>query len=237
MGIRGRTGANRRVHRCVIVLPLMLGGVACAGDDDSDVTAPPPIEAETTAATGSTTADCSDARHLVVFDVFGTLTLEDLDLSAWVANPSDEPPARTDSADVASAYYERGYELMYVTTATPDTTIGDVDVNAALTGWLDRNGFPTGDRTRLWTWDSNGNGFVSMVDELVHLGGEGVSVDAGYTDNAEVAHAMSSSGVPADALWTMGTAAGAPGTTTLPDESFGEHVAAVESLGRVCEPA
>lgn len=209
---------------------------ACAGDDDSETSAPP-LGAETTATPESTaTPLCAEARHLVVLDVFGTLTLADDDFELWADDPNDDPPVRDGAADLTTAYRELGYELLYVTTATADTTVGGVPIPEALTGWLDRNGFPSGEGTRIWTWDARGNGMVAMVDELVRLGGAGVGTDAGYTDNPEVARALSSGGVPPDTLYTLGQAAGTAGTVTLADDDLEAQVTAVRRLPMICQP-
>lgn len=237
MGNRDRSAA-RRAYRVAAALPLLLAVAGCAGDDDSQTSAPPePLDAASTATPESTTTPlCAEARHLVVFDVFGTLTLDDEEYNAWVGNPGDEPSPRAGGTDVTNAYRERGYELLYVTTATPDVTIGGMSIVEAMSGWLESNGFPTGEGTRIWTWDARGNGFVSMVDELVRLGGSGVSTDAGYTDNEEVVRALSSGGVLPDALYTFGDAAGTAGTMTLPGDDLEAHVPAVRRLGMVCQP-
>lgn len=232
---------GRRAGRLAAVAALLItAGTAgaCAGDDDSQTSAPPePLDAESTSTPESTTTPlCAEARHLVVFDIFGTLTLADQDYDAWVLNPGNEPDLRPGGAEVATVYRERGYELLYVTTATADTRIGGAQVPEALTGWLDGNGFPTGEGTRIWTWDARGSGMVAMVDELLRLGGAGVSTDAGYTDNPEVARALSSGGVTPEALYSMGQATGTPGTVTLPEDDFEAHVPTVEQLPMVCQP-
>jgi hypothetical protein len=240
MGYPGRTGL-RRARRCAIALPLVLAVVvypfaACAsGDDDSEVATPPPLDTETTGALGSTTAPpCSQARHAVAFDFLGTLTPEN-DLGAAAA-VNLELIVRPGAADVAMAYRDRGYEIVYVSTAPANFPIDGRPFVEVLTMWLGRNGFPTGDGTRVWTWDSGGDAMIAVVEELLRLEQANVTVDAAYTDDADKAHAMASGGVPAAGLWTLDAAAGTPGTTPVPDDDLVAHLATVERLGMICQP-
>jgi hypothetical protein len=241
MGYPGRTGLRRaRRYATALPLALLLAVVVCApsacasGDDDSEV-GTPPLDTATTAPLGSTTAPpCAQARHIVAFDFLGTLTPEN-DLAAAAAADL-EVPVRSGAADVATAYRDRGYEILYVSTAPANFPVGDQPLLDVLTMWLGRNGFPTGDGTRVWTWDSGGDAVVALVEELLRLGQAGVTVDAAYTDDADKAHAMASGGVPADGLWTLGAAAGTPGTTAVPDDDLVAHVATVERLGMICQP-
>lgn len=240
MGYPGRTG-RRRARRYASALPLLLAIVvgapaACAsGDDDSEVATPPPLDNETTAPNGPTTAPpCAQARHAVAFDFLGTLTPEN-DLAA-AASASLDVPVRSGAADVATAYRDRGYEIVYLSTAPGNFPVDDQPLADVLTMWLGRNGFPTGDGTRIWTWDSGGDAIVALVEELLRLEQANVSVDAAYTDDADKAHAMASGGVPTPGLWTLGAAAGTPGSTAVPDDDLVTHVATVERLGMVCQP-
>jgi hypothetical protein len=241
MGYPGRTGLRRaRRYATALPLALLLAVVVCApacasGDDDSEV-ATPPLDTATTAPLGSTTAPpCARARHAVAFDFLGTLTPE-TDLAAAAA-ANLEVPARSGAADVATAYRDRGYEILYVSTAPANFPVGDdqplVDV---MTMWLGRNGFPTGDGTRIWTWDEGGDAIVALVEELLRLEQANVTLDAAYTDDADKAHAMASGGVPPTGLWTLGAGAGTPGSTAVPDDDLVAHVATVERLGMICQP-
>ena len=242
MGYSGRTGL-RRARRYATALPLALvlavivvAPTACAsGDDDSEVAAPPPLDTATTGPLGSTTAPpCAQARHTVAFDFLGTLTPEN-DLAVAAAANLDVP-AREGAADVATAYRDRGYEILYVSTAPANFPVDDRPLVDVLTMWLGRNGFPTGDGTRIWTWDTGGDAIVALVEELLRLDQADVTVDAAYTDDADKAHALASGGVPAAALWTLGAAAGTPGSTAVPNDDLVAHVANVERLGMVCQP-
>jgi hypothetical protein len=242
MGYPGRTGL-RRARRyatapsLALLLAVAVGApAACAsGDDDSEVASPPPLDTETTAPLGSTTAPpCAQARHAVAFDFLGTLTPQN-DLAAAAAANLDVP-VRSGAADVVTAYRDRGYEILYVSTAPANFPVDDQPLVDVLTMWLGRNGFPTGDGTRIWTWDSGGDAIVALVEELLRLEQSDVTVDAGYTDDADKAHAMASGGIPAAGLWTLGAAAATPGSTAVPNDDLVAHVATVERLGMICQP-
>jgi hypothetical protein len=237
MGTRGRTGGAARRGATALLLALAVGTAACAGDDDSsEVTGPPPLEADTTAAPGSTAAPrCSDERHTVAFDIYGTLTIED-DLSVLADDSSLGLTPRLGAASVATAYRDRGYEILYVSTAPATLEVDGVPLVDAVAVWLEINDFPTGPGTRVWAWESSGDANVSFVEELLRLEQAGVSVDAGYTGNPEKAHAMSSGGIPVAGLWTLGDAAGTPGTTTVNGDDLMAHLPTVERLGMICQP-
>ncbi|HEY8526634.1 MAG TPA: hypothetical protein VIL48_16815 [Acidimicrobiales bacterium] len=235
MGHTGRTGARRARWPVAILLLLVTVASACAeGDDDGEVGVPASFDEETTATPGSTTVPpCSESRHAVVFEFLGTLTLE-RDFGAVVAEQLQVLP-RPGAAEVAAAYHERGYELVYVSTAPTNMPVGDASFVDALNLWLTQNGFPVDDRTRVWTWDATGDAVIALLEELLRMEQAGVSLDGGYTDDADKANAMASGGVPPEGLWTLGPAAGTASSTALAGDDFLAHLDTVERLGMVCQ--
>lgn len=174
---------------------------------------------------------------MVVFDFFGSLNGGVPELAAWIGDPGDQPTPRPGAAEVATAYREHGYELLYLTLVPIDTVIGDVPILDAVTAWLALNGFPAGSGAQVWAWDGQGSSpVVRAIDELVRLSTEGVSIDAGYTDNVDKANALLTGGVPTDRLFTMGAAAGQVSSSSIPGGDLAAHVATVEALERVCQP-
>ena len=125
----GQQGGQRIA--ALLLSPLLaLTAAACGGDDgDGDATVPvaPTAEAspETTQASPSTLPPCSAARHLVAFDVFGTLSLSDEDVVAWIQDPANDPDPRPGAAHLAATYRSLGYEIWYVTTMPVGVGIGD----------------------------------------------------------------------------------------------------------------
>jgi hypothetical protein len=216
-----------------LLLVAMVFSACAAGDDDSEV-ATPPLDTQTTAAQGPTTAPpCSAARHAVILDFGGTLTVAD---EATVMVEALEVAARPGSADVANAYRDRGYEILYLLVAPPDTPVGGTTLLDAFTVWLSSNGFPMGDGTRIWTWEEGEDPLVALIEELLRLEQANVTIDAAYTDDPDKAHALTSGGVPPDKLWTLGEAAGIAGTTGVSDDDLAGHLGEVETLGMICRP-
>jgi hypothetical protein len=222
------------------VLPLALIATACGGDGRDDGAVPTSQQVETpedvTAASPSTLSPCSAARYLVAFDVFGTLSLADQDLVDWLGDPSNEPEPRPGAAEVVSAYRSLGYEIWYVTTVPVQLSIGDQPFEDALRGWLERHWLPIGQGTSIHTWAGGGDDMLSIVDGLLRFSGEGVTADAGYTDNQDKAEALMTGGIPPERTFTLGSGAGTRGSTAIPAGDMFAHVATVQGLGKVCEP-
>lgn len=217
---RGRRVAAALVPLAIVTLACGEGG----GSSGADASVP------------ATLALCADERHVVAFDVFGTLTPSDGDLVDWLADASALPDVRPGAAQLASAYRTRGFEVLYITTVPGDVEVGGRPVGDALAGWLDENGFPTGDSTHLWLWDGNHTPMQGISDELRRLRDEGASVDAAYTDNEDKAFTLKS-GVPSDNVFTLGGGAGSTGTTPVPGDDLETHATEVTGLGQICRPA
>ncbi len=221
MGIPPRVWQGRVA---ALLLPLALGLAGCGGADSPEVAAPPP----------TTLAPCSTDRHVVVFDYFGTISMDDDDLLDWIAAPASPPPARPGVADVAAAYRSRGYEVLYITTAPTFLEIGERPVGDRIAEWLTDAGFPMGEGVVMWVWDGNETPMRGISAELERLVGEGASVDAAYTDNEDKAFAFKSA-VPSERVFTLGTGASTTGTSPVPGDDMVAHVAEVELLDQVCQ--
>lgn len=233
----GRGWHQRRRRAAIGLLPLALGVVAAgcsSGGDDGGL--------DEAAAVGSTAttvpplAPCTEARHVVVFDFFGFLSVNDEDLAQWAADPTDAPDVRPGTPELATAYRSLGYELAYLTTVPVNFAIGDVPIDDAMREWLSQRGFPTGEGTTIMTWES-GDPIIGITNQLLRFAGQDVSVDAGYTDNEDKAYAIITGGVPADRMYTIASGAGTQGSTALPDDDVQAHAVNVQALPKVCEPA
>lgn len=246
--MRGRlsVGCGRRVCWGLIALgsPLLLNVAACSGDDSSvadDLTGPPSTEP----ATQTGLRPCADDRHMVVFDVIGFLTVENIEvLGTWNAQTSSEPTPRPGSVELVQTYREKGYEILYVTTIPPGH-FGTPTVEEVVTGWLQASGYPVDEAARVWAWAGqrpNSPTWTGITDELVRLSGEGVSVDAGYTENSDKTWAFATSGIPEDRNFTLTPVAGigegvptsAP-TTLIPNDDLVAHRATVAQLPPICQ--
>jgi hypothetical protein len=223
MPYRPRRRATALLPSLALLTLLAVTPAAC-GDKDAP---------EIGGAVPTTVALCAVERHVVVFDYFGGITTHDDDLFTWMENPATAPPARSGVADVAQAYRQRGYEILYVTTAPPNLAIGGVGVGDLITEWLTAQGFPMDEGTTLWMWDGNQTPMRSISSELTRLVDEGASIDAAYTDNEDKAFAFKSA-VPSQRVFTLGSGATATGTTPVPDDDMVAHLAEIELLEQVC---
>jgi hypothetical protein len=171
-------------------------------------------------------------------DFAGFLTTDQEQWTDWINDASAEPDMRPGGPELSLAYRARGYEVLYVTTAPPNITIGGAPVPEAVEGWLQRNGFAIDGGTRVYgytgTVDNANAPVASITDELLRLSAEGVTGYAAYTDDEDKAYAFASGGVPQERLYTISPNAGVSGTTAIPDDDLVAHLAAVEALPPVC---
>jgi hypothetical protein len=222
---RSRLRSRGRAAAALAVVTVALA--ACGGGDAGD---------DAIAATPSTLPPCSEERHVVAFDFFGTISLADADVAAWVGEEATPPPARPGVPDVAAAYRARGYEILYITTVPAGVTAGGVPIGDAVTGWLTENGFPTGPGTAVWVWDGNYTPMEGIANELERLAAEGATVDAAYTDNEDKAFAFKTA-VPSEEVHTLGTGAAATGTAPVPGDDMVTHAAEVAQRPAACRAA
>lgn len=236
----------------VLGLPLLLVALVCAAcaDDDDDPVTDLPSSPTSAGSTEPTEADaalrpCVEDRHMVAFDILGLLTVENVEaLGPWVSD-NIGPTPRPGSVALVQAYRERGYEILYVNTI-PDGVFPGRSVSEVMTEWLQANGYPAGEGAQVWVWDGqegpSGQIWIAITDELLRLAGEGVSVDAAYTENVDKAYAYASGGVPEERNFTLtpvqpfqeGAPTSAP-TTVVPNDDLEAHAAAVQQLPPVCQ--
>ena len=230
---RGRRRAARSA--AVGLLPLALGVAGCSGSGG----APSNDAAETAESTASTAPpmpSCADSRHIAVFDFFGFLSMNDQDLTDWLADPTDEPDVRPGTPEAVNGYRSLGYEIAYLTTVPVNMTIGDVPIDDAIRTWLAARGFPGGEGTTIMTWET-GDAIIGITNQLLRFAGQDISVDAGYTDNEDKAYAIITGGVPAGKMYTIGSGAGSQGSRAIPDDDVMAHAQKVQGLPKICEPA
>jgi hypothetical protein len=207
--------------------------IATCGNDSSDD--PLPLDAPVESSTTSTgVPSCSDVQNTVVFGLFGMATAGDEDEEArWANDPEDQPVARPGAAEVATAYRNLGYEILYVSLAPASRQIGDQPLVDAATVWLGVHGFPIADRTSVWAWDGEGEFSVALIEQMTRLSAGGVQFDAAYAGAPEMVFPVVAGGVPRDRMFTVGAAA-AEGYVPVPEDLDG-HLPEVEALDPVCE--
>jgi hypothetical protein len=226
---------SRALKRAAVgLLPLSLFAAGCGGGGGDDTTNQAAQGDGTTAPPTTLLPSCADERHIVVFDYFGFLTQSDDDLRDWLDDPTDTPDLQLGAAETVSAYRSLGYEIAYLNTVPVNMTIGDQPIDDAIRSWLEANDFPLGEGTQIIGWAS-GDAIIGITNQLLDFQSEGVSVDAGYTDNQDKAAGMITGGVPADHMYTIGSGAGTEGSRAIPDGDVIAHSQNIAALPKVCE--
>jgi hypothetical protein len=80
-----------------------------------------------------------------------------------------------------------------------------------------------------------GDAIIGITNQLLDFQSDGISVDAGYTDNQDKAAGMITGGVPADHMYTIGSGAGTEGSRAIPDGDVIAHAQNIVALPKVCE--
>lgn len=255
-GVARRLLAYPHISRMVrttatVTLPVVLTFAGCGGGGGDDEATPaatgePAESAESATGAGATEAaglpPCSEERHMVMFDFGGMMTMQEEGeiVTNWL-NEQIPPDPRPGAPELTQAYRERGYEILYLTTAPPALTFDGLPVPAAAEEWLQTNGFAAGvEGTRVHGHSRQDldAALLSITDELLRLSGEGVTMDASYTDDEDRVYPLAAGGIPAERIYMIGPDAGAAGTTAIPNDDLHAHLAtAVEELPPVCTPA
>lgn len=210
---------------------LLVTAAACSGggDDQGDQDAAG-VPLGTTAVTTAVPEPCGESRHLVVLDISGTITATKDEVIEWLGNAQDVPLVRELAPELAAAYQDRGYELLYVTGLPGTNEIGGVPVPDAMTKWLTDNGFPM-EGTRVET-SHTPNPQAELSDDLIGLATEGVTLSAGYTDHPDDVQSFQVAGV--QEIYLLGDATAGSLSTSLPGGDLAGQLERVESLPPVC---
>lgn len=167
---------------------------------------------------------------MVVFDTSGTITSTKEEVLEWLRDSSDEPTPRANAPALVTAYYERGYEILYSTGLPGTNMIGDQPVPEAMMGWLERNGFPV-EGTRVET-SHTPEPYTELSSDLIALAAEGVVIDAAYTDTIDDVHAFGVSGVRE--VYLLGEQSAGAVSTSVPGDDLGPKVAEISALPPIC---
>jgi hypothetical protein len=237
--------AGRAVRGIGVVVALGVGGLAC-GDGGGDDAAPLETVGATTTSETSLPS-CRDVNRAVVFVVFGGATSGAAgEATTWVDDPDAGPEARPGAAELASAYREVGYQIVYISLLPSETRIGDRPVVDAVTVWLGLNSFPVGEGVQVWAppGDGSGDASVALIEDLTRLGAGGLEIDAGYAGDQEAILPLVSGGVPRDRVFMLGATDTTGGdvtsntdvsSTPLRDGDLAAHVAEVRASDPICE--
>jgi hypothetical protein len=218
------------------LLVLSLLATACGDDGDGEEDTMAAGSTSSSTAPGDELPSCDAVDHTVIFGFFGTVTRgEPGELLAWADDAGAAPEPRPGAADVAHAYRELGYNVVYVTAEPSTTDIDGQPMAEAITVWLGANRFPIDEGTRVWAWNGNGEMSVALIQELTDMTTSGVDIHAGYASDPDVVFPLSTGGIPSTNLFTVGDAAQDGTSTSLPEEDLGAHLSDVRDLDPVCE--
>jgi phosphatidate phosphatase PAH1 len=136
-------------------LPALLLA-ACTGPsaDKADTGAGP--TGDDTAGTGCP-AVTADTRAALVTDIDETLTTDDDEFLAQIADPTHDPAMRPDASALMTGYHALGYRIFYVTARGDDLSLVDgTSAYDATSAWLDAHGFPVFDPADIFLADGLG---------------------------------------------------------------------------------
>lgn len=210
---------------------LLVTAAACSGggdDQGEDDAAGVPLGS--TAVTTGVPEPCGESRHLVVLDISGTITATKDEVIEWLGNAADVPLPRELAPELAAAYQERGYELLYATGLPGTNEIGGLAVPDAMTKWLTDNGFPVDGATVETSHTPNPQ--AELSNDLIVLANEGVTLSAGYTDHPDDVQSFQVAGV--QEIFLLGDATAGSLSTSLPGGDLAGQLERVESLPPVC---
>jgi hypothetical protein len=233
-----------------VAASLVLAAAACSGggDDeaaeattgagDSSVTTAAPPDGTTAPAPA---VPCPEDRHAVVVDL-RLLVASENELYTWFGDAAYEPLVRPGAVELLQAYFQRNYEVVYVTGWASDTLLGEtVPVTEAVPRWIAEHGFPNGDATSLHMWDpaATANENVHKTEVVVDLVAAGVTVDRVYVGDETDVPAYRNGGVTGDgSIWSFDLDADPPGAPRIPGNDLVAHrEATVDGEGDVCTRA
>lgn len=183
----------------------------------------------------SLTVVAPDTRA-VVFDIDGTLTTDDFELITQIfdqlAKGSYQPKAYAGGTEVARAWADKGYLVVYLT-GRPDW------LRRITVPWLKQRDLPFGP---LHLTDTNGQalptatgvgayktGFLNLLKQ------QGITLHAAYGNATTDIQAILAAGVPKERAFIIGEHGGEQGTTALTD--YPSHLPAVQAAPAAPTPA
>jgi hypothetical protein len=217
------------------------GGEAVEATTEASGTGAAAPSTTTTATTAPAPAvPCPEDRHAVVVDVL-LLLASDGDLIAWIGDAARRPAPRPGAIELLQAYFQRNYEIVYLTGLPSDTLLGrSVPITEALPQWIAETGFPNGDATSLHMWDpaATSSGSVHKTQVMVDLATDGVTVDRVYTGGGVDVPTYRNGGVTGDnSIWAFDVDTDVEGAERIAGDDLVAHrEATVDGLPDACTP-
>lgn len=217
-----------------ILLATVALGAACGEDDPSDSgeEATETIDGEASSTTATTDLPaCADAKQLVFLSFDGFLTMGGDEFDTWSASfPDYAMEPRPGAVELASAYHDSGYELVYATSGSSDLDINGTPYDDALAQWFEAAGFPYGERARV-LYDASG---TTVTDELLSWSTRGGTAHTAYTNMTEDIARLRAGGMPKDRIYTLGDASGVDDTVAIPSEDLSAHLTSMGEPETIC---
>lgn len=226
------SGPHKLLHRAGLGMVSLVALLATSCGDDSGATDAGSQDEGAAADATTTTAlpACEDRPMVVVFHINGVLTPDREEFTRWLDDPEYVMEVRTGAVELASAYHERGFNLMYSTRGGDDLDIHGTPYPEAISDWLSAQGFPLDDRAYL----HEATDTLSLADAMTEAQTDGGGGYAAYTNVGDDVPALQVAGVPEERIYGMDDLAGEEGTTAVPGDNFEEHQSMVEGLEPVC---
>jgi len=182
---------------------------------------------------GASASACSDPcavpGRAIVTDIDATLTTSDLEFLTEILDGRYDPAERPYASELISAYSERGYFVLYLTSRPESLVMGQTGETSeeATLHWLFLHGFPVApDRTRLTLSPDLVFGDSSAAykgDALVAMEAEGFVFEYAYGNATSDIDAYEAAGIAKDATFIIGPEAGVSGTTAVAGEDWVAH--------------
>jgi hypothetical protein len=151
----------------------------------------------------------------VVFDIDGTLTLSDAELTYEWSDETYVPKTMGAAVALVQAWANKGYTVIYLT-ARPH------DFRADTVGWLDQLQFPRGAVVTENTGDEASAYKTLWLERMITNFGW-VAV-AAYGNAATDITAYANAGIPTSATFIVGPVGGMGGTVAIPNMDFTDHI-------------
>lgn len=207
---------------------LGLVTVACGSGDGTS-------EASDTVQQGTTedTAlpPCGDsAGQVVVFGIQGVLTGND-EIEGWLEGDTDAIPVAEGAPELATAYHDLGYGIIYQTVLPQDFEMEGRPWTEILGQWLQTHGFPYEGPAQLITVQDREQAAVALVNLLT----DDQTATTAYVQNDLFIEGLVAGGIPRQQIYTMTGDAEAMGTIAMTREEFPDHATEIAAQPAICQ--
>ncbi len=186
-------------------------------------------------------APCTIPGRAIVTDIDATLTTSDNEFLTQLLVPGTDPAERPGANELISAYADRGYFIVYLTSRPDGAPMATgTTTRVATLQWLTEHGFPVDpERTRLELAPGLVFGASSAAykgDALIAMQDEGFVFDFAYGNATSDIDAYEAAGIPKTATFIIGPEAGVSNTMPIAGDGWIEHASAqLPGVSAVCQ--